>query len=154
MDDMKLRQAHEKLYALIPEVPFKCIEGCKDCCGPVICSPWEKSLQPDIEESKTMYCAYAGVNGCEGCLIHKDRPLMCRLFGTNAKMKCPHFDYTPQLSEEEVRSIIKQYSKLVGPIPLMTKGCSAELEKSVVRAATKNRPEEFEKSVAQQAGKK
>lgn len=139
---MKEKQAHDRLYALIPELPFKCIEGCKDCCGPVVCSEWEKSLQPDVPESQTGYCAFA----VDGCQIYEDRPLMCRLFGSGRK--CPHFDYTRGLSRSEVVHLMDEYKKLVGPVPSMSKGCSKAVEDSVVRAAIMNRPQEFEEEMA------
>jgi len=133
----QLKRAHEKLYVLIPETPFKCIEGCKDCCGPVVCSSYERSLQPDVPETDSIYCAFAGKDGCEGCSIHKDRPLMCRLFGVGEGMKCPHFDYTPALSKKQVGEIIQTYSKLMNTPPLMTKGVSKNWKEKVAKAKSK-----------------
>lgn len=115
-----LQLAHEELYEQIPSLPFKCIEGCKDCCGFVVCSDYERSLQPDVEESKAVYCAFWD----NSCTIYENRPMMCRLFGTNKGMKCQHFDYTPEMSEQQMVNLIKQYGKLMHTPPQLAKGSS------------------------------
>lgn len=114
-----MKEAHEKLYNMISTTPFKCIEGCRDCCGFVVCSPYERSLQPEVQESKTIHCAFVKESGCQ---IYKDRPLLCRLFGNTQEMKCPHFDYTPEISQVEMVTILKLYSALVGKEPKLAKG--------------------------------
>lgn len=72
---------------------FPCLPGCHDCCGPVAASTWEVAQLPVVdpatrsERAARLACAHLGP---AGCTVYEDRPLLCRQFGTVAKMACPH----------------------------------------------------------------
>ena len=103
----------KKLYKKIPE--FKCIEGCTDCCGPVPISEYEaKKLGTSQRITPTTVgtcdCVYASK---DGCTVYHDRPLICRLFGTVERLKCPHGKAPDKLlSSKQEDAILVQYLKL------------------------------------------
>ncbi len=74
----------EELYALVPT--FECEPGCTECCGPVVFSREEWDRLEDKRESDGERCPYLGSDGCE---IYAQRPMMCRIFGTNPDWACP-----------------------------------------------------------------
>jgi Fe-S-cluster containining protein len=98
-------QKHLDLYAQIPS--FECKKGCCDCCGPVPFSKWEWEQVEDKRKATSLDCPYA-VNG--RCDIYEQRPLICRLYGTVQKMKCP-YGCKPEayLSKESEIKIMEQY---------------------------------------------
>lgn len=96
------RRELKKLYDLIPT--FKCIEGCTDCCGPVMATREEMKKGPQLKVvadrieslvndkvlSWCATCPYARPG--HGCAIYEDRPFICRLFGTteDPMLTCTH----------------------------------------------------------------
>ena len=72
---------------------FACTPGCHDCCGPVTTSSEEMARLPEKNEVEheralaELSCPYLGENGCT---VYEERPLICRLFGTTAKLACPN----------------------------------------------------------------
>lgn len=101
---------HQQLYKKIPR--FECIEGCTDCCGPV---PWTQyelnraSLQSPPPEREDKTCAFAH----DGCMIHANRPLMCRLFGAVEDLRCPHGRGPLVLMKtEEAHQLVRRYKRL------------------------------------------
>ncbi len=110
---ISLAQAHEELYAQIPEMA--CKPGCSDCCGPVPFTLWEWERVQDRRHGdwSSLKCPYA-VNG--RCEIYEQRPFMCRLFGTteDARLRCPH-GHRPDrmLSTTEARRLTSEYLELM-----------------------------------------
>lgn len=72
---------------------FACIPGCHDCCGPVLASSTEMARLPRKSEAERA-AALEGWDcvhlGAHGCTVYDERPLVCRLFGTSARLPCPH----------------------------------------------------------------
>ena len=72
---------------------FECVSGCHDCCGPVTASSTEMARLPvksDAEHAAALAelnCPHLGANGCQ---VYEERPLICRLFGTTPKLRCPN----------------------------------------------------------------
>lgn len=66
---------------------FECVPGCSDCCGITVFSKWEWAQISDKCIATSIHCPYIIE---KGCAIYPQRPIMCRLFGTVSKMKCPY----------------------------------------------------------------
>lgn len=86
---MSARTQFRQLYREIPTM--QCIAGCTDCCGPVPLTEYEAkrlgvegSFTPTDENGK---CVFAKGGKCS---VYEMRPLMCRIFGTVERMRCPH----------------------------------------------------------------
>lgn len=96
------------LRKLIPDM--ECKPGCNECCGPIVFSKWEWTQITDKRKASDINCPYVGKNGCD---IYSDRPILCRLFGTVKKMKCPHGCKPKRmLNLKQEASIIRQYGRL------------------------------------------
>lgn len=108
---MKPSQQLKQLYDRIPT--FVCEPGCNDCCGPVAMSKTERKkigLDSSITPvDSTMTCKFY-THSC--CSIYKDRPLLCRLFGTTEKLKCPKRGPEKLLTQEQEDEIMKAYLKI------------------------------------------
>lgn len=91
---------------------MRCIPGCHDCCGPITASSEEMARLPEKSEADRsaalaeLNCSYLGAKGCE---IYLERPLICRLFGTTAKLPCPHGRQPEQMIEPAIENRIFQY---------------------------------------------
>lgn len=62
-----------------------CPKGCADCCGIVPFSFWEWNHLADkrhIDPEDHLKCPYSNKRG--RCDIYEDRPIICRLYGSNA----------------------------------------------------------------------
>jgi Fe-S-cluster containining protein len=104
----------EMLTDLRKKIPtFKCIPGCRDCCGPV---PLSKTELQEIKGYKGrpqlgLSCAYECKKGCS---IYEHRPIICRLFGTvtDPLIRCPH-GFMPDtiLSKAQADEIMEVYLK-------------------------------------------
>lgn len=72
---------------------FACVPGCHDCCGPVTASSLEMARLPVKSEAEHQ-AALAALScphlGAQGCTVYKERPLICRLFGTTPSLPCPN----------------------------------------------------------------
>lgn len=86
--------SQQKIRFFRQRIPaFECIPGCHDCCGPVTTSPEEMARLPrksKAEQEKAiaeLNCVHLGEKGCE---VYRERPLICRLFGTTTNLPCPH----------------------------------------------------------------
>ena len=75
----------ERLRRLIPEM--RCPDGCAECCGPVPFSKWEWDQVSDKRKATRVTCPHVGPTGRCECYDH--RPIICRLFGTFRKLRCP-----------------------------------------------------------------
>jgi hypothetical protein len=86
-NSQKIRFFRERIPA------FECKPGCHDCCGPVTASSEEMARFPvksDEEHESALAelnCPYLGDNGCQ---VYRERPLICRLFGTTPNLPCPN----------------------------------------------------------------
>lgn len=78
-----------------PSLPvMQCDDNCGECCGPVPCTETEFSrvvayarehgIQPR-DQGITCPWYQQGI-----CQVHPVRPALCRLFGHDPKMNCPH----------------------------------------------------------------
>jgi hypothetical protein len=100
-----------KLRERIPEM--ECIPGCAQCCGHVPWSPEEVDLLGDDKDKLsrlTLRCSFYD----NGCTVYENRPITCRLFGVAEGMPCPRGVPVTYMPEEEVRKIMKEYSKQFG----------------------------------------
>lgn len=72
---------------------FACTPGCHDCCGPVTASAEEVSRLPQKSAAEhdaalaEYNCVYLGEHGCT---VYAERPLICRVFGTTPRLRCPN----------------------------------------------------------------
>jgi hypothetical protein len=106
------------LYDLRKQIPsFTCIPGCHSCCGPVPLSKIELKAVRGIKKNPSigLSCPYE----CEkGCAIYKDRPIICRLFGTvdDPLIKCPYgFMSENILNKIQANKIMEVYMReLIG----------------------------------------
>ena len=102
----------KKIKALYAEIPsFSCIEGCVECCGPVLFTQEEWKRVKDKRKATSMDCPYS-LNG--RCDIYADRPFICRLYGAAEDLKCPH-GCGPEklLTAEKSEALTKTYLKLM-----------------------------------------
>jgi Fe-S-cluster containining protein len=94
----------------IPE--FACIPGCHDCCGPILASTDEVACLPQISEAEHVAalsswdCPHLGVAGCQ---VYEERPLICRLFGTTPRLRCPHGRQPENMIDLEIEIKIDEY---------------------------------------------
>lgn len=105
--------AHRVLYGQVPG--FDCIPGCHACCGTVTMTAWEWARVDDqrFAAPDCRTCPYASP---EGCAIHPDRPLICRLFGAvdDPRMTCPKgCGPARKLSAQHARNLMRAYQQLV-----------------------------------------
>ena len=100
----------DELYALIPKI--ECIPGCIQCCGHIPWSVEEFSRLPteykELVHIFQMKCGLAKQD--VGCVAHKYRPLICRLFGVVEGIPCPAGVKADHLlSGEEAGAIVREY---------------------------------------------
>lgn len=91
---------------------FRCVAGCHDCCGPVTVSTEEMARLPvktDVEHDAALAelsCAYLGKSGCE---IYDERPLICRLYGTTPRLRCPNGQRPVNMIDDAVEAEIHRF---------------------------------------------
>lgn len=106
---MNIAKTIKYLRKQIPS--FECKPDCTDCCGPVPFSKWEWEQIKDKRKTITLNCPYASENGCE---IYEQRPILCRLFGTVPKIKCPHgCGPKKMLSRKKETEIMRKYNRIM-----------------------------------------
>jgi len=109
----KKAQALDALYREIPA--FECVDGCTACCGPVPFSEIEAERVglERIEGSTDLACPFVRDGRCS---IYKDRPFMCRLFGTAPQvpqLHCPKGGTCEKpMSERRAGALLNRYLKL------------------------------------------
>ena len=103
----------DTLLRLRDQIPsFRCIVGCHDCCGPVTVSTEEMARLPVKSEAERdaalaeLSCPYLGKQGCE---IYAERPLICRLFGTTPRLRCPNGQRPVYMIDEAVEDEIHRF---------------------------------------------
>lgn len=111
---------------------FKCLEGCHDCCGPVVMTrlEWkriiefsgrtEKEMRQETEKrmaAGNFTCIF--LDDKTGCTVYEVRPAICRIFGASesktqhASMLCPHgAGPEKKLTHDETNSILDRVDKL------------------------------------------
>ncbi|PKG74676.1 zinc/iron-chelating domain-containing protein [Shewanella sp. Choline-02u-19] len=91
---------------------FECVPGCHDCCGPVTTSSEEMSCLPvktDAEHDAALEewnCVHLGPKGCK---VYKQRPLICRVFGTTSNMPCPNGRKPEEMLDTETEAQVHHY---------------------------------------------
>lgn len=101
-----------ELYASLPTIPCKRL--CQHSCGPVIpdaCLPVERlkfAVLPIIKTVADDLTCGAILGG--SCSIHRERPLICRLYGCVEALRCPHgCEPTFWLTDADVDDILREY---------------------------------------------
>jgi uncharacterized protein len=93
---------------------FACKSGCHDCCGPVTTSSEEMSRLPRLDDAvhEAALTAFSCPHlGPRGCTVYKERPLVCRLFGTTPRMPCPEGQRPEEMIDERLEQDIHRFFK-------------------------------------------
>lgn len=97
---------------------FLCLKGCTECCGLIFFSSWEWDQVKDKKMVTNITCPYASNKGCD---IYEQRPIICRLFGTVPKLKCPYgcgpFKLLSKKKEIEIMALYNYILNLQGVHP-------------------------------------
>lgn len=97
-----------KIRKLIPKM--ECIEGCHECCGPVVFTKTEWDKVRIKRQAVSIHCPYITDNSCE---IYDNRAILCRLFGVVERMPCPYGMRPEQiLTKDEEARILRLWGKL------------------------------------------
>jgi Fe-S-cluster containining protein len=88
---MSVESRLDALYKTLPGV--QCRGFCKDSCGPIAASRAEverieKVADKRLAVGEDLTCSMLDADG--RCVVYAVRPMICRLFGTVEKLKCPH----------------------------------------------------------------
>lgn len=109
----------EEIYSAIPKI--ECKKLCADYCGPVLMTAGERDAMTKslgvIPPLKEMTCgALCAISGT--CNAYEARPMICRLWGTVARLRCPH-GCKPEryLSHREEVRLMKAYLALKPVLP-------------------------------------
>lgn len=122
------RRELQNIYDLIPKSDLPCIEGCSECCGPVMGSREEfrrapkllgyiEQLESFVDQQVVNWCGtcpYVMPGG--GCAIYEDRPFLCRIFGASEepRLRCPHGRGSSRpLTRTQTRKLMTRYQKLI-----------------------------------------
>ena len=102
-----------KIRFLREQIPsFACVPGCHDCCGPVTTSSEEMARLPR-KSAAEQEAALAELNcvhlGPDGCTVYEERPLICRLFGTTPRLRCPNGCGPEQMIDEAAENAVHAY---------------------------------------------
>lgn len=93
---------------MIPE--FNCLQGCNKCCGPMqFFDEWELNQIGTLSLPIGYECPYKYEKGCK---IHKNRPLICRMFGSVEGLECKYVKPETLLTKEQGKLIMKEYFNL------------------------------------------
>lgn len=123
---MKVKHQAQTIKRLRNKIPeFNCQKGCVECCGPVPWVFWEKKQiqelvniseldpQKSIISKDGVSCPYCAQG--IGCLVYKERPILCRIFGISEddRIKCPKAKpIAALLSINQTHQIMDEYLKL------------------------------------------
>lgn len=109
----------DAMYAKLPELDCKGL--CQECCGPIMMSriEWvriQESTGMPLEHfqkqaGETFVCPLLSPAG--KCTVYEIRPLVCRLWGSTPKAKCP-FGCQPKrwVEESEVVALLSEADKI------------------------------------------
>lgn len=111
MTDEDKRKLLTALRDRIPEI--ECIPGCTDCCGHTAWSRFEWGLLPEKDRERfdffSFKCSFCNDDGCS---IHADRSIICRMFGVMEGLPCSRGVRPPQILDKETSDAIgKTYVK-------------------------------------------
>jgi hypothetical protein len=102
-----------KIHFFRQHIPdFECIPGCHDCCGPVTTSSEEMFELPHISDAVheaalvALSCPHLGDHGCT---TYRERPIICRLFGTTERLPCPHGRRPTQMIDPMIDQQIQDF---------------------------------------------
>ena len=65
-----------------------------------------KSARAHAKALAELSCPHLGENGCQS---YHERPLICRLFGTTARLPCPNGKRPAQMIDQRIERQIFQY---------------------------------------------
>lgn len=101
-------QALEALYATLPRVD--CQRQCQEACGPIMMSrlEWLRVLRSPGRRRTLRDACTCPMLLRGACAVYAVRPLICRLYGLVARMRCP-FGCVPErwVSDEEARTLLE-----------------------------------------------
>ena len=112
-----------KIEDLLKNVPtFKCLDGCADCCGPVMMSRLEMRrivARTDIPQHRleAQWMLKKGCLNCplltpdKKCSVYDIRPAICRVFGSSdhPRLTCPHgLGPDKKMTRAETNSLIDE----------------------------------------------
>lgn len=94
MNDSTRLATIDDLLKGIPQ--FQCVEGCSDCCGPIVMTKLEahriaaRTGQKSVTTDAHLKCSLLGSDG--KCSVYDIRPAVCRVFGASEseRLVCPH----------------------------------------------------------------
>lgn len=79
------------VYSRLPRI--NCQGKCFECCGPLVLHQEERKRMERRAGRGLVFLAESGrcsmLNDQNRCDVYKDRPMVCRLWGTVPEMKCP-----------------------------------------------------------------
>ena len=115
---MGMRNRLADVYARIPAL--KCKGLCQDTCGPILATRYEVGLMERRGnrrfgwQLRTGHCTFLDATGL--CACYKDRPLVCRVWGTLASSACP-FGCEPDqwLTQSQFENLLAQMNEIAGP---------------------------------------
>jgi Fe-S-cluster containining protein len=117
LEELYMMRNRKKIRFFRSHIPeFSCVPGCHDCCGPIMASTEEMSRLPLVEDAKRETalakwdCPHLGVSGCQ---VYEERPLICRLFGTTPRLKCPHGKQPETMIDAAIEMKIEIYFRKV-----------------------------------------
>ena len=116
---MSIRQRLDDVYGRVP--PLKCRGLCQDSCGPVPAARDEIRLMEHSSGRaygwllRTGHCTFLD-ESTGRCSCYRDRPLVCRAWGTVTSSTCP-FGCEPDqwLTPEQLDSLLARVSEIAGP---------------------------------------
>jgi hypothetical protein len=140
---MGIRNRLADVYARIPVL--RCKGLCQDTCGPVLATRHEVGLmerrgnQRFGWQLRTGHCTFLDDTGL--CSCYRDRPLICRVWGTLASSACP-FGCEPDqwLMPSQFEYLLAQVSEIGGdevtPQPFVDGRPASSAERDVAQRAT------------------
>jgi len=106
----------DALYNALPTL--RCQRKCQESCGPIVMSrrEWERIIERIGYEpvgDETLICPLLDQHG--RCTVYDIRPLICRLWGTVQKMKCPWGCVPAEwLTDAQAHALLRQAEVISG----------------------------------------
>jgi hypothetical protein len=101
----------QDLYALVPEL--RCKGLCQDSCGPIGMSDEEWERLGPIETDESLTCPLLKDGRCSR---HFERPMICRLWGIDETLACPHgcIPERGHISEQRAMELLRAALRIGG----------------------------------------
>lgn len=140
---MGMRTRLADVYARIPVL--KCKGLCQDTCGPILATRYEVGLMERRGnrrfgwQLRTGHCTFLDDTGL--CACYKNRPLICRVWGTLASSACP-FGCEPDqwLTQSQFEDLLAQMHEIAGaevaPQPFVDGHPASAEEREVAQRVT------------------